>query len=171
MFFPILIAMRNYQINEVLYNKLDAWLGTRRQSTKNFLSPMQFSIDSGIVEEDALNLFALCTQPDINLLAIRCMVECPVCDHRLGTYIIHDEVPETFHCIECETDTKYSNTEISFWFSLLKEPIAQPYHMFRTEEAVFSVKQYRLRTEDLQQSPDPFVRGLLNGWNERSRCN
>lgn len=163
--------MRNYRINEVLFNKLDAWLGTRRQATKKFLNPYQFSIDSGINEEDALNLFALCTQSEIDLLAMRCMVECPICGHRLGTYGIKDKVPESFCCEECTSVLKESDTEKSFWFSLLKEPEIQPYQMFQTEEAVFAGKQYRLRREDLQQSSDPLVRGLLDGWNERSRCN
>ncbi|AEG14534.1 hypothetical protein Desku_0935 [Desulfofundulus kuznetsovii DSM 6115] len=126
MYFPILRTISRYKIDDLLYKKLDVWLGTRRKATRNFLSPLQFSIDSGIDEDTAMLLFAICTQPDINLLKVRYMVECPYCYRKLAIFNNPMEIPEQVYCPEDEADIPVKKDNIVIWFELLSEPQDQP---------------------------------------------
>ncbi|WP_424660313.1 hypothetical protein [Desulfofundulus sp.] len=112
--------MKHRQVDESLCGRLDTWLGTRRPAVRKHLSPLQFSLDSGIDEETATHLFALCT--DIGLLRTRYTVECPGCSSILGNYYSPGEIPESMYCPECGSNVLVGSGDVAVWFELLREP-------------------------------------------------
>jgi hypothetical protein len=101
-------------------------LATRRPLTIGFLSPLQFSLDTGIDQETALALFAYCTQPDIMVLRVKYCVTCNRCDHVNGCYYRRNEIPTKITCLGCEREENFDEDMIRIWFELIQEPIGQP---------------------------------------------
>jgi hypothetical protein len=121
MFYPILSTLEQHQVDRLVISQLDSWLGTRRKAVWHALNPLQFSIDSGIDEELALYVFALCTEAEFGLLRVKYVLECPVCDRNIKTYYSASDIPQFFTCLECGTHIEKIDEEwISIWFELLK---------------------------------------------------
>ncbi|MFD2663353.1 hypothetical protein [Paenibacillus thailandensis] len=172
MYFPTLSTMSRFQIDEFLYNKLDIWLGTRRKAVRNFLSPIQFSLDCEIDQETSISLFVICTEKDINLLKQRYVVECPCCQRLLGEYLAPADIPFIIDCPECGKNIKVNRDMIVIWFKLTQEPLTQPYQInidmsLMVRESVG--KDISLRPEHIEASENPMVRRLFSGYNERLR--
>ena len=169
MYFPVLENMSEYQVEDYVISKLDSWLGTRRPAIRKFLNPLHFAIDTGIDEQASLNLFAICTRPEFKVLELRCECECPQCDDILGSFKSY-EVPSSIFCEACEQEIDVDLERIVFWFSLIKQPQAQPkpYIKYNTEtEMISSGKHSGLQQKDFQESAYPLVRGLMDNWNQR----
>jgi hypothetical protein len=80
MFFPDLLNLRKRQVNNHDIDILDWWLGTRKQNTRKYLNPLQFSIDCKIDFGHAIKLFTICVlDSNIKLLSVRYVVRCPNC--------------------------------------------------------------------------------------------
>lgn len=122
MFFPTLGNLKMYKIDDTLITQLDAWLGTRRKAVVDFLNPLQFSIDSQIDEQYAIYLFVMCTKPKIEVLKVKYILECPVCDKIQQVYFNPLEIPDKFSCLECGSLVKVHEDYINIWFELIKKP-------------------------------------------------
>jgi hypothetical protein len=172
LYFPTLSAMKAFQIDEFVIQKLDVWLGTRRKAVWKFLNPIQFSLDSDIDEETAIHLFAVCTDQRIHVLQQRYSVECPCCNRELGLFELPAQIPQTIYCVACDEDVKVTEDYITIWFKLIEKPAEQPYKQLaaasiRRGEALG--KDYSLRPERLQRSSSDMARRLVTGINERFR--
>lgn len=171
MYFPTLSILRNYhQVDSFIINKLDSWLGTRRQAARKFLNPIQFSIDTDLDEELSILLFANCTNPRIDVLKQRYVAECPNCNKILGTYYSPQEVPFKLYCAECNSNVHLSFDDIIIWFELTRLP-----EMLPEESITGSTMQQgnnlgngsSLRTSRITQIS--MARRLLEGFDERIR--
>lgn len=56
--FPVLRKLQS-SYPDYIINTFDEWLGTRRLATIKTLSPLQFSTDTGIDDNVAINLFLI----------------------------------------------------------------------------------------------------------------
>jgi hypothetical protein len=119
--------MKGYSIDEILFKKLDCWLGTRRLATRKFLNPLNFSIDTGIDAEVAMYIFALCTQTNINILKVKYVVECRNCNHICGKYYSTGDIPRKISCSDCGISIDVNEDDIKIWFELIQEPEAHPF--------------------------------------------
>ena len=133
MYFPILNTMRNHGFEELIVNKLDDWLGTRRVAIRKFLNPLQFSIDTDIDSEKALSAFAVCTNNDIGLLQAKYRVECPQCDQPVRTCYAPKEIPMFIKCKNCDRQYRVDENCITIWFELLKPPQSPAYHHYAAD--------------------------------------
>lgn len=122
MLFPVLRKLQSSYFENIVVT-FDEWLGTRRLATINALSPLQFSADTGIDENIAINLFFDCCKPDIALLRASWHLECPCC----GTTVLKTDNYSTIEhgeifCEDCGSTFSTSDENIFVWFSRLKEP-------------------------------------------------
>ena len=122
MLFPVLKKLQS-SYPDYIINTFDEWLGTRRLATIKTLSPLQFSTDTGIDDNVAINLFFDCCKPDIELLRVSWHLECPCCGTTLQTantysVIEHSEI----FCENCSSSFLTTDENIFVWFSRLKEP-------------------------------------------------
>lgn len=128
MYFPKLNALKAYHFDELMISQLDAWLGTRRVAVRKYLSPLQFSFQTGVREDAAIYMFALCVQPDIGLLKARYVVECHACEYRVvEVFESKIDIPQEIYCGECDRSFKVTSDDIVIWFELLEEPILPDY--------------------------------------------
>lgn len=158
--------MRRYQIDEIVYQQLDAWLGTRRAATLKFLNPLQFAVDAGVDSDLAMKVFALCTYSDIGLLRVRYQVECEACKKILATLYNSEEIPNVLECTDCSHVNKHVMHDISVYFELMQEPQRN----FQTERQFPLGKAPCLKGADLAKSTDPAILGLISKFDERDRC-
>lgn len=173
MYFPILDIMKRYRIDEAVYRKFDSWLAIRRESTRKFLNPLQFAIDTGLDTELALYVFALSTKPEIGILRVRYSVECASCNRKLGAYYLYQEVPLETNCLECGCSNKSPNKDVVVWFELLQKPEKNLINS-KMKQVIHDVvdplgKAPSLRALDLENSPNTVVRGLMDRLDERCR--
>lgn len=147
MFFPCLSNLKRAKFPEQSIKLLDWWLGTRRQNTRKYINPLQFSIDCNIDIEHTLKLFSHSTyDPQIQLLRQKYVYYCPYCAHRVSTNFKENE-ESILRCNNCEkpisTETLKDSTEI--FFELLKAPkdFIQDY---RYSEAIGSISAQKKQT-------------------------
>lgn len=171
MYFPTLNTLKTYhRIDSFIVQKLDSWLGTRRQAVRKFLNPIQFSIDTDIDEDFSILLFANCTNPNIGVLMQRYVVECSCCNRLIGVYSSPSLVPHNAYCIECNENIHISFNDITIWFELVKIPERLPEQLDMVNlppAGDASGKAEGLRPSRLQQLP--MARRLLEGFDERIR--
>lgn len=115
-----------YKIDDILINQLDVWLGTRRKAVVDSLNPLQFCIDCGVDEQQAIYIFALCTQPLIGVLKVKYILECPGCDRVENVFYNPREIPGAFTCLECGSQVTIHEDYIHIWFELIKQPQDMP---------------------------------------------
>ncbi|MCG7435530.1 hypothetical protein [Lysinibacillus fusiformis] len=125
MYFPVLEDLK--KVNKLEVDLLDWWVGTRKKNTWNYLNPLQFSVDCGVSEETAFNLFAECTlQEDVKLFEVRTILRCPQCNkvitREIGKFNMENGFPN--NCSECHEliDYEVFKDDIEIYFSLLISP-------------------------------------------------
>lgn len=125
MYFPVLEDLK--RVNKIEIDLLDWWVGTRKKNTWKYLNPLQFSVDCGISDETALNLFVECTlQEDVKLFEVRTLLRCPQCrtviSKENGTFNIENKFPNK--CSDCRESIDYEllKDDIEIYFSLLVPP-------------------------------------------------
>ncbi|HIW33443.1 MAG TPA: hypothetical protein IAA29_11725 [Candidatus Paenibacillus intestinavium] len=103
MYFPLLRNLSKYQIEPVAINLLDSWLAIQRSAILRNLSPLRFSVQSGIDVDLAIDMFALSSSSDIPVLKPIYKVLCPNCDGVHQNVYIDSEIPQhTINCRFCE---------------------------------------------------------------------
>lgn len=137
MYFP---TLSNLQESDMYRKALDEWLGSRRAAVRKHLSPLQFAVDTDIDEGKAINLFFECTQPDVGLLKVYFVVECPYCNAILGVYDEYVKIPSSIICDECGGEVETDDDHVIVWFELLLEADrskdnVHPFGLTREKEA------------------------------------
>jgi len=124
MFFPCLVNLEMERFPRPTIELLDWWLGTRKKNSVKSLNPLQFSIDTGIDNSISLSMFSHCVyNKGLNLLKIRYVYYCPICDHRMVT--ASESINESFLvCRNCEMliSKKVLEDLVEILFVLIKEP-------------------------------------------------
>lgn len=168
MYFPKLNALKTYHFDDLMINQLDSWLGTRRVAVRKYLSPIQFSYQTGVREDAAIHMFALCVQPDIALLQARYVVECHACESRVvEVFESKTDIPQEVYCGECDRTFKVTSDDIVIWFKLLEEPTLPDYLTPGNGTGERLGKASSLRDTDAANSAEEVVRRLSVTFEQR----
>ncbi|MGG1553290.1 DUF5939 domain-containing protein [Paenibacillus ferrarius] len=164
MYFPSLEILKEHQIDPLIINKLDRWLGLQLPSTYFFLNPLQFAIDMSINTEISIQAFALCTQKSLNIMKVKYRLVCPNCgeyDRVTSNYNFMNE--SLYNCTQCSAPYNASNFEdfIELFFELLIEPEHNPVSSLIIPKEVNKLlgKSESLRLSNVKDKPS--VRRLL----------
>lgn len=168
MYFPKLSILKDYRFDDLMIDQLDSWLGTRRIAVRKYLSPIQFSYQTGIREDAAIHMFALCVQPNIALLKPRYLVECKKCEYRIvEVFESAIDVPQKLYCGECDRTFDVSSDDIIIWFQLLEEPATPEYLNTNGKAGDYLGKSMGLRNTVAANSPEDVVRRLSVTYEQR----
>ncbi|GLI83473.1 hypothetical protein ANABIO32_11660 [Rossellomorea marisflavi] len=161
MFYPKLKNLKKERIPDYSIDKLDWWLGTRRQNTRKFVNPLQFSLDCNIDINHALKLFSYCTfGQEVKLLRKKYVTLCPICEHRIATNY-QEPVKKGIRCNNCETDipNEYFVDHISIFFELLESPRDYIPDIELESESIIK-KAPSLRVSEVMGNTDEDIRRL-----------
>lgn len=138
MFFPSLNTLRNFRVDQVIINKLDAWLAYQPPSKYHHLNPLQFALESNIREDLSVRVFALCSSGELKIMSPKYRLICPGCGE-FDRSVADIQSLEGL-LLECDCGEIYSPYEflgfVEIFFELVIDPEFDPGSIIElTEEA------------------------------------